>query len=162
MPSKGESYWQDENGLWVEKVGPWAKEKQKILTDYVQIASATRRKYAHCAFIDVFSRPGKSQTRDTNELIDGSPISGFKQAQRSHPFSAVYISDADPELLNSAHTRLSDLAAPVNAIPGPASAALPKIVNRLSSSGLHLALLDPQIPTISERYLLTYSKRWRN
>jgi three-Cys-motif partner protein len=143
MPVKGEHYWQDENGLWVENVGPWAKEKQKILTDYVQIASATRRKYAHCAFIDVFSGPGRSKIRDSGELIDGSPVSAFKQGQRSQPFSAVYISDADEDLLKSAQTRLSDLAAPVHAVPGPASAALPKIVNGLSSSGLHLALLDP-------------------
>jgi three-Cys-motif partner protein len=143
MASKGESYWQDEDGRWVEKVGPWAKEKQKILTDYVQIASATRKKYAHCSFIDVFSGPGKSQIRDSDELIDGSPVSGFKQGRISHPFSSVYISDADPDLLASAHSRLHELAAPVQAVAGPASVALPKIVNRLSSSGLHLALLDP-------------------
>src|SRR4051812_31372431 len=108
MPVKGEHYWQDENGLWIENVGPWAKEKQKILTDYVQIASATRKKYAHCAFIDVFSGPGRSKTRDSGELIDGSPVAAFKKGQRSQPFSAIYISDADEDLLRSAHTRLSD------------------------------------------------------
>lgn len=143
MPSKGESYFQDDDGLWVEKVGPWAKEKQKIITDYIQIASATRRKYRHCAFIDVFSGPGRSQIRDTDELIDGSPVAAHRQGLASHPFSSVHISDADPDLLSSAETRLRGIGAPVVPTKGPASAALPQIVKQLSASGLHLALLDP-------------------
>jgi three-Cys-motif partner protein len=143
MPSKGESYFQDEDGLWVERVGPWAREKQKIITDYVQIASATRRKYQHCSFIDVFSGPGRSQIRETGQLIDGSPVAAYKQGRASHPFSSVHISDADVDLLSSAETRLRNEGAPVIATRGPASAALPRIVNQLSSSGLHLALLDP-------------------
>jgi three-Cys-motif partner protein len=143
MPSKGESYFQDKSGLWVEKVGPWAKEKQKIIGDYVQIASATRRKYKHCSFIDVFCGPGRSQIRDTGELIDGSPLAAFRQGHSGHPFSSIHISDADRDLLSSAEMRLRDIGAPVVPTKGPASVALPKIVNQLSVSGLHLALLDP-------------------
>jgi three-Cys-motif partner protein len=143
MPSKGESYYQDEKGLWVEKVGPWAKDKQKIITDYVQIASATRRKYPHCSFIDVFCGPGQSQIRETGQLIDGSPVAAYKQGCIGHPFSSVHISDADDDLRTSAETRLRNLGAPVQSTMGPASVALPRIVNQLSSSGLHLALLDP-------------------
>src|SRR5262249_36525891 len=111
--------------------------------DYVQIASATRRKYPHCSFIDVFCGPGQSQIRDSGQLIDGSPVAAFKQGRAGHPFSAVHISDADSDLLASADTRLRNLGAPVHATKGPASAALPKIVKQLSGSGLHLALLDP-------------------
>jgi three-Cys-motif partner protein len=143
MPVNGEHYWQDENGLWVENVGPWAKEKLKILTDYVQISGKTRNKYTHCTFVDVFSGPGKSKIRGGSDLIDGSPVAAFKQAQKSHPFSKVYVSDADPELLASAERRLQDLGAPVVAVKGPASKALASIVKTLSPSGLHLALLDP-------------------
>jgi three-Cys-motif partner protein len=143
MPVKGEHYWQDEDGLWVENVGPWAREKLKILTDYIQIASGTRKKYAHCAFVDVFSGPGRSKIRGTSELIDGSPVAAYRQAQKSSPFSSVYISDADRQLLDSATSRLRDLGAPVKPIEGPASKALPSIVHKLSPSGLHLALLDP-------------------
>lgn len=144
MPAEGEHYWRDEDGLWVENVGPWAKEKLKILADYVQISSSARKKYTHCAFIDVFSGPGKSRIRDTEELIDGSPVAAFRQATRGQsPFSAVYLSDADPELLDSATTRLRNLGAGVNPVEGPASEAIPSIVSKLSPSGLHLALLDP-------------------
>jgi three-Cys-motif partner protein len=143
MPTQGEHYWLDEDKLWVENVGPWAKEKIKILTDYVQISSGTRKKYTHCGFLDVFSGPGRSKIRDTTELIDGSPIAAYKQAQKSQPFSSIYISDADQDLLNSATSRLRDLGAPVNSVKGPASSSLPTIVHSLSPSGLHLAFLDP-------------------
>jgi len=133
MPTKGDHYWQDEDGLWVENVGPWAREKLKILTDYVQICSGTRKKYTHCGFIDIFSGPGKSKIRTSGELIDGS----------ASPFSQIYVSDADDELLKSATDRLKLLGAPVLPIAGPASAALPSIVKTIDQYGLHLAMLDP-------------------
>jgi hypothetical protein len=40
-----ERYVVGDDGLLVEKVGPWAKDKQEILGDYIQISGATRRKY---------------------------------------------------------------------------------------------------------------------
>lgn len=52
-------------------------------------------------------------------------------------------SDADADLLGSSEKRLSALAAPVHPTPGPASMAIPKIVKRLNTSGLHFAFLDP-------------------
>jgi three-Cys-motif partner protein len=143
MPVSGDHYWQDEEGLWVESVGPWAKEKLEIVTDYVQISSATRRKYTHCGFIDVFSGPGRSRIRDTPELIDGSPVAVYRKSLTSHPFSTFHISDADSELSASAAIRLRNLGCNPQVTDGPASAALPNIVSRLSPSGLHLALLDP-------------------
>ena len=143
MPVSGDHYWQDEDGLWVEKVCPWAKEKLEIVTDYIQISSATRRKYTHCAFIDVFSGPGRSQVRDTSEFIDGSPVAAFKQSLKSQPFSAFHISDADNDLSASAATRLRNVGCAVQVTKGPASAALTNIVRGLNQSGLHLALLDP-------------------
>src|SRR5271155_4837050 len=55
----------------------------------------------------------------------------------------MHISDADPEILLSAEGRLSKLGAPVRATAGPASTAMPRIVQQLNSSGLHFAFLDP-------------------
>jgi three-Cys-motif partner protein len=143
MPVQGEHYWQDEDGLWVENVGPWAKEKLKILTDYIQISSSARKKFTHCAFVDVFSGPGKSKIRNSTELIDGSPVAAYKQARKTKAFSSIYISDADQDLLDSAASRLRNLGAGVTPVEGPASRSLPEIVSELSPSGLHLALLDP-------------------
>jgi three-Cys-motif partner protein len=146
MAQRDERYSLDDQGLLVEDVGPWAADKLKIVTDYIQASSAARRAYlgSGAAYIDVFSGPGRSKIRTTGEFIDGSPIAAFKKARGSlGPFTEMYISDADGELLSSAETRLRNLRAPVQAVPGPASIAMPKIVELLNSSGLHFAFLDP-------------------
>jgi three-Cys-motif partner protein len=146
MAQKDERYSLDERGLFVENVGPWAVDKHKIVTDYIQASGAARRRYSgsETAYIDVFCGPGRSKIRTTGQLIDGSPVAAFKKAQGSlAPFTSINISDADPELLATAEKRLSALGAPVRAIPGPASSALPKIVQALNRYGLHFAFLDP-------------------
>lgn len=146
MAQKDERYSLDEEGLLVENVGPWAPDKLKIVTDYIQASSAARRGYlaTGAAYIDVFCGPGRSKIRTTGQLIDGSPVAAFKKAKGSLArFTSLNISDADPELLAAAEKRLSTIGAPVQAIPGPASSAMPKIVRSLNKHGLHFAFLDP-------------------
>src|SRR5712692_2177819 len=109
MAQKDDHYSLDEQGLWVEHVGPWATDKLKIVTDYIQASSAARRHYlsSGATFIDVFCGPGRSKIRTTGKFIDGSPVAAFTKAARSlAPFTGMYISDADPDLLSSAEKRL--------------------------------------------------------
>jgi three-Cys-motif partner protein len=146
MTQKDEHYSLDENGLPVENVGPWANDKLKIVTDYIQASGAARRRYltSGASYIDVFCGPGRSRIRTTGQIIDGSPVAAFKKAKGSlAPFTAINISDANPELLAAAEKRLSALGAPLSVIPGPASSAMPKIVDGLNPNGLHFAFLDP-------------------
>jgi three-Cys-motif partner protein len=146
MVQRDERYTLDEQGLLVEKVGPWARDKLKILADYIHASGGARSKYPlhGPAYIDVFCGPGRSLIRDTKELIDGSPIVAFKKANGSPaPFASINISDGDADLLTAAEKRLNALGAPVCAIQGPASSAMPGIVRRLDPDGLHLAFLDP-------------------
>jgi three-Cys-motif partner protein len=71
----------------------------------------------------------------------------------------MHISDAEPDLLSSAEKRLAALDAPVHATPGPASTAMPRIVQRLNSSGLHFAFLDPHnLGTLSFNLFETLAK----
>jgi three-Cys-motif partner protein len=146
MAQQDDHYSLDEGGLWVENVGPWAPDKLKIVTDYIQASSAARRRYlgTGAAYIDVFCGPGRSKIRTTGKLIDGSPVAAFIKADGSlAPFTAMHISDADSDLLSSAEERLRALKAPVHITPGPASVAMPKIVRSLNPAGLHFAFLDP-------------------
>jgi three-Cys-motif partner protein len=141
-----ERYVIGDDGLLVEKVGPWAKDKLEIVGNYIQISGATRRKYRtnRPAFIDVFCGPGRSLVRTTGEYIDGSPVTAFKQSKHSvELFATIEISDLEPELLAAATTRLEKLEAPVRATPGPAVEAIASIVSSLNQYGLHFALLDP-------------------
>jgi three-Cys-motif partner protein len=146
MALNSEKYKVGDDGLLVEKVGPWAKDKLGIVARYVQISGATRRKYQQNspAFIDVFSGPGRSVIRTSGAFIDGSPVTAFKQGEQSaEPFASIEISDVEPELLAAATTRLKRLKAPVHPTEGPASDAIEKIVSSLNPHGLHFALLDP-------------------
>ena len=141
-----ERYTQGDDGLIVERVGSWAVDKLKIVTDYIQASGAARRGYlgTGAAYIDVFCGPGRSKIRTTGQFIDGSPVAAFKKAEGSLArFTSINISDAEPELLEAADKRLSALGAPVQATPGPASSAMPKIVQSLNKYGLHFAFLDP-------------------
>jgi three-Cys-motif partner protein len=153
MSQNEEHYSLDEEGLTVENVGPWAVDKLKIVTDYIQASGAARKRYlgTGAAYIDVFCGPGRSKIRTTGTYIDGSPVAAFKKAQGSlAPFTGLHISDADPILLSASEQRLARLQAPVHAEPGPASIALPKIVQKLNPAGLHFAFLDPHnLGTIS-------------
>lgn len=146
MAQKDENYLRDENGLFIENVGPWAVDKLKILTDYIQASGAARRRFlgSGAAYIDVFCGPGQSKIRTTGDLIDGSPVAAFRKASGSlAPFTAMHVSDSNPDLLKSAEQRLVNLGAPVQATSGPASAAMPTIVQQLNVFGLHFAFLDP-------------------
>jgi hypothetical protein len=55
--------------------------------------------------------------------------------------------DARDDLLATSEKRLARLGAPVHAVKGPASNAIPVIVRQLNSFGLHLAFV-PQPPVI--------------
>jgi three-Cys-motif partner protein len=147
MPRRDpERYTQGDDRLIVEKVGSWAVDKLKILTDYVYASGGARSHYVRpgTAYIDVFSGPGRSLIRATANFIDGSPIAAFKRALESPGrFTSINISDADDELLAAAQKRLQAIDAPVRITPGPASVAMPKIVGSLDPHGLHFAFLDP-------------------
>jgi hypothetical protein len=54
----------DEDGLPLDDVGPWAKEKLERLRKYVDISRAARRKFLHgsggATYIDLFCGSGRS------------------------------------------------------------------------------------------------------
>jgi three-Cys-motif partner protein len=135
-----------DDGMLAENVGPWAKTKHKILTDYVQASGPARRKYigTGAAYIDVFCGPGRSKIRTNGQFIDGSAVAAFKQGkQSSAPFTSIEISDASAKLLAAAEKRLSLVGAPVQIADGPAIGAIKEIVGRINRHGLHFAFLDP-------------------
>jgi len=147
MPQRDpDQYTQGDDGLIVEKVGSWAVEKLKIVTDYIYASGGARKKYlgTAAAYIDPFCASGRSLIRDTTKFIDGSPVAAFKRALESPArFTSINISDRDEELLEATTKRLTKLGAPVRPVAGPASEAMPKIVRSLNPNGLHLAFLDP-------------------
>jgi three-Cys-motif partner protein len=146
MPRDPERYQQGDDGLIVEEVGSWADEKIKLVTDYVFAAGGARQKYqgTGAAYIELFCGPGRSVIRRTKRYIDGSAVAAFKRSLESPGrFTSIYVSDVKDKFLDAATRRLTELGAPVRPVPGPASAAVSKIVQSLDPYGLHLAFLDP-------------------
>jgi hypothetical protein len=104
-----------DDGLWVEKVGPWATESSTSSAT----TSGSRRPPGACT-----ARTGRSSStssparagpivRDDGSFIDGSPVVAFEQAVKSNaPFTSVEISDLESELLAAAATRLERRKAP--------------------------------------------------
>lgn len=138
-----------DDGLPVEEVGVWAKEKHDLLRSYVDISRAVRSRWigpgkAGATYIDLFCGPGRAKIRKTGETIDGGCVAAWKKSVEGRsPFSSIYIADADAEKLEFATERLRRLKAPVVPIHGKAVDTARQISARLNLSGLHFAFIDP-------------------
>jgi three-Cys-motif partner protein len=138
----------DDDGLPLDEVGPWAKEKHERLHKYVDISRAARRKFIEgsggATYIDLFCGSGRAFVRDTSEKIDGSPLVAFKCARDGGvPFSEIHIADADDEKCTAAATRIAAAGGSAVGYVGKAEDTAAQIVARLNPHGLHFAFLDP-------------------
>jgi len=137
-----------DDGLPVDEVGPWAKDKHERLYRYVDISRAARRKFVQgsggATFIDLYCGSGRGFIRDTNEVIDGSPLVAFKCARQGGvPFSEIHIADVDEEKCAAAATRIANAGGASAKYCGRAEDTAAQIVARLNPYGLHFAFLDP-------------------
>jgi three-Cys-motif partner protein len=138
----------DDDGLPLDEVGPWAKEKHERLRKYVDISRPTRRKFVQgpggASYIDLYCGSGRAIIRDTGEKIDGSPLVAFKSAADGGvQFSDMHIADASDHLCRAAEQRLIRAGARASVEVGPAELTARRIVNGLNPYGLHFAFLDP-------------------
>ncbi|OBQ90045.1 three-Cys-motif partner protein TcmP [Mesorhizobium sp. AA23] len=157
-----------DDGLPVEEVGAWSKEKIALLCKYVSISRAVRAKWigpgkAGATYIDLFCGPGRSKIRRTGEFIEGGCVAAWNESVRSKtPFSSVYIADADPDRLEFARRRLSLAGAPVEAFHGEAVDTAKTIRAKLDQYALHFAFVDPyNLGAFDFSVIETLSKRKR-
>jgi three-Cys-motif partner protein len=132
----------------LDDVGPWAKEKHERLRKYVDITSATRRKWVQgpggATYIDLFCGAGRAIIRDTQAKIDGSPLVAFKAARDGGtPFSEIHIADSSEESCRAAERRLADAGGSAKMEVGNADATVMRIARKLNPHALHFAFLDP-------------------
>ncbi len=139
---------EDEDGLPLDEVGPWVKEKHERLRRYVDISRAARRKFVQgsggATYVDLYCGTGRAIIRGTNEKIDGSPLVAFKCARDGGaPFTEIHIADASEESCRAAEARLLRAGASPMVEIGAAEATVGRIVRKLNPYGLHFAFLDP-------------------
>ncbi|MGV2981204.1 three-Cys-motif partner protein TcmP [Camelimonas sp. ID_303_24] len=138
-----------DDGLPVEEVGSWAKQKHELLSRYIDVSRAVRAKWlgpgkGGATYIDLYCGPGRAQIRRTGEVVDGGCVAAWRKSVESGaPFSRLYIADSDEERLGYATERLRRLNAPVVPFVGTATDTVQQIVARLNPHGLHFAFLDP-------------------
>lgn len=138
----------DDDGLPVNEVGPWAKEKHDKLRRYVDVSRAVRRKFTEgfggATYIDLYCGPGRAVIRGSKESIDGSPLVAVKCARDDGvPFSSIHIADVSESDCQAAAQRLSAEGATAQVEVGPAEETVSRILNGLNPYGLHFAFLDP-------------------
>jgi three-Cys-motif partner protein len=91
-----------DDGIAVQCVGPWARDKHDYLKRYIDATRGPRLKFLDsdggrpargAAFIDLFGGPGRARIRDTGELIDASPLIAL--GHQDAPFTRAIISEID-------------------------------------------------------------------
>ena len=138
----------DDDGLPLDEVGPWAKEKHERLRKYTNITRATRRKWVQgsggATYIDLYCGAGRAIIRGTQKKIDGSPLVAFKSARDGGvPFSEIHIADSSEESCRAAERRLVHAGGVAKIEIGNADATVLRVARKLNPYGLHFAFLDP-------------------
>lgn len=136
-----------DDGLAVQCVGAWAKEKHDFLRRYIDATREVRRKYVEpgalggAAFIDLFAGPGRARIRDTGEFIDGSPLLALRQVEA--PFTRAILCDLDAENVTSLAKRTAPFSSRTVIVEGDCNEKIDEIVRAIPAYGLNLALIDP-------------------
>ena len=138
----------DEDGLPLDEVGAWAREKHERLRKYVSASRAARRKFIQgtggATYIDLFCGAGRAVIRETGERIDGSPLVAFRSANDGGvPFSEVHLADTNDPSCSAAAQRIENAGGSATMYVGKAEDTAPQVVSRLNPYGLHFAFLDP-------------------
>ncbi len=157
-----------DDGMLVEDVGAWSKDKIALLCKYVSISRGVRAKWvgpgkAGATYIDLFCGPGRAKIRRSGEFIEGGCVAAWNESLRSKtPFSSVFIADSDAARLDLAMARLTRLKAPVEAFHGEAVDTAKAIRAKLDPYGLHFAFIDPyNLAAFDFSVIETLSKRKR-
>ncbi|MGH6788086.1 MAG: three-Cys-motif partner protein TcmP [Pseudolabrys sp.] len=138
----------EDDGLPLDEVGIWAKDKHDRLRKYLDISRAARRKFVQriggATYIDLYCGTGRAAVRESGEVIDGSPLVAFKCAKEGGvAFSECYIADTDQEKCNVCARRIASAGGRALEVVGPAEITSARIVSQLNKYGLHFAFLDP-------------------
>jgi three-Cys-motif partner protein len=131
------------DGLPASAAGEWAKEKHRLLAQYIDASWAARARFGASTYTDLYSGPGRQFVEETDEIVDGSPVIAWKACNRHRaPFANVLIADSKP-LAQACETRLKRLNCPVEIAALNAADAAIVSAKYSDASGLHLVFADP-------------------
>jgi len=134
-----------DDGLPVQCVGGWSREKHDLLRRYLSASGGPRRRYlppapGGAAFIDIFAGPGRARIRTTGALEDGSPLLALKQPVG---FTKLVLCEIDPENLGALRRRVAGAQVSVSILPGDCNDRIAEVAAAIPTWGLNVALVDP-------------------
>lgn len=111
-------------------MGPWTRDKLKILALYLPGYLAATKKALERIYIDAFAGPGLNRLRGSGVLIDGSPLIALDAKKAGVRFSQLFFIEKDPgtasELRALLQTRDPERRSTV--VTGDVNTELPRIV----------------------------------
>jgi len=139
------------DGLAIQGVGEWSREKHARLEGFVEATWAARARYVPAgqhkggaAFIDLFAGPGRVRVRGTKESLDASPLIALGHTRA--PFSRVVACDIDEENIRALHARTDPKRTTI--ISGDCNERIGDVIAAIPRHGLNLAFVDPFAPRV--------------
>lgn len=140
-----------EDGLPLQCVGLWAKEKHDYLARYINATGGARSNFVTpttewptpggAAYVDLFAGPGRARVRGSGEIIDGSPL--IAAAHSRAPFTKLVFCDLDSENVAALTARTAAFSDRVRIIPGDCTVTINQVLSEVPPHGLNFALVDP-------------------
>ena len=93
----------DDDELPTPIVGPWTKEKYRVVRIFNEIFSTGMKEKWHRAYIDLFAGAGKARIKGTNKFLAGSPLLALSV---SHPYDKYIFCEKDKELMKALKSRV--------------------------------------------------------
>lgn len=129
------------DGLPARSTGPWVYDKKHYFERYLDIFSrGIGPKWARkICYVDLFSGPGRSVVRGSQEEVKGSPLVAL-----DHEF-ARYVFVDTPEVLAVLEKRIEGHARrpQTTLVPGDCNDVISEVLGHLPSDHLTLAFVDP-------------------
>ena len=135
-----------EDGLPVQCVGEWAKEKHDFVRRYIAATGGPRKKYASkgkggVCYVDLFAGPGRAYIPKTKEFIDGTPL--IARAAALQPYTTLVLCDLVDENIEALRVRMAGADGGVHFVPGDCNARIDVVASHIPKHALSLAVIDP-------------------
>jgi three-Cys-motif partner protein len=134
------------DGLPARESGPWAKQKLKVLKNYIEMFTVGMQpsenkthNWSGLYYIDLFAGPGICIVPEEKEEFDGSPLIASKTKQ---PFTYCYYVETNENCANALEKRLVAFD-PKKIYKDDCNSATKQIIANRDPNGLYLAFIDP-------------------
>jgi len=128
------------DNLPVRCVGSWSRDKFYYLRKYIEtFATATKNKWPHRNYIDLFSGPGMCFDRKKEEEIAGSPLIAW---EIKNPFSDYYFVDIEQGNIEVLVKRTNN-SNNVHTFSGDCNTEIDKLIKKINPYSINLAFIDP-------------------